>query len=100
MSSACESQPQTEPGVDVESPGVVIYVLDPSGRAAVDLATEIPHSTERLTANYEQAPKGLFCRDLLDPDVDAYPSVSSTRSCEGGPSTGLLRVPRVLVARG
>ena len=70
---ACESQPQTEPGVDLDRPGVVFYVLDASGRAAVDVATDIPNSTERLMAEYEQAPKGLFCRDLLDPDVDAYP---------------------------
>lgn len=69
----CGTRTPTEPGAEVEDGNVVAYVLDASGRVAFDGATDIPGSTEGLLADYQRVPKGLFCRDLLDPDVDAYP---------------------------
>lgn len=37
------------------------------------MATDIPTSTEGLVEAYGNAPKGLFCRDLRNEDVEAYP---------------------------
>ena len=70
---ACELQPQTEPGFPLETAGVVIYVLDTSGWAAWTAGTDVPDSTEALLAAYQRSPKGLFCRDLLDPDLESHP---------------------------
>ena len=67
---ACDGPVPTGP---VEQGAVVIYVLDESGRSAWSSGTDIPNSTDSLRADYGRAPKRLFCRDLLDPEVDAYP---------------------------
>ena len=67
---ACDGPAST---ATVESGGTVIYVLDDSGRAAWNSATDIPSSTDDLLKTYDRVPKGLLCRDLLDPEVDAYP---------------------------
>ena len=67
---ACGGPPATAP---VEYGGTVIYVLDESGRAVWDSATDIPDSTDGVLSAYDRAPKGLLCRDLLDPQIDAYP---------------------------
>jgi hypothetical protein len=69
---ACHTRSPNEP-VEVEEAGVIVYVLDTTGRAAYDIATDIPESTENLMARYAAAPKGLYCRDLLNEDIDAYP---------------------------
>ena len=80
---ACTVEPTTEPPSTLETGSAVIYILDASGRAAFDVATDIPGSTERLMARYDQVPKGLLCRDLLAADVDAYPfSQRSTPSAD------------------
>ena len=61
------------PDTAVERGAMVIYVLDESGRSAWSGGTDIPGSTDSLLADYDRVPKGLFCRDLLDPETDAYP---------------------------
>lgn len=61
------------PDPSVEQGAMVIYVLDGSGRSAWSTGTDIPGSTDSLLADYDRVPKGLFCRDLLDEDVNAYP---------------------------
>jgi hypothetical protein len=61
------------PTAQVERGAMVIYVLDESGRSAWSSGTDIPNSTDVLLADYGRAPKDLFCRDLLDPEVEAYP---------------------------
>ena len=69
----CSTRTPTEPGQGTEEGGVIAYVLDVDGRAAYDVATDIPASTEGLVEAYRNAPKGLFCRDLRNEDVEAYP---------------------------
>ncbi len=64
---ACEAISTTEPGFPLEDAGLVIYVLDSSGRSAWTGGTDQPHSTEGLIESYQAAPHGLYCRDLLDP---------------------------------
>jgi hypothetical protein len=64
---ACTGVPQTEPGFQLDPTGVVVYVLDESGTAAWTAGTDIPGTTEQLLEAYEAAPKGLFCRDLREP---------------------------------
>ncbi len=67
---ACDGPPST---ADEERGAMVIYVLDESGRSAWSGGTDIPNSTDSLLADYDRVTKGLLCRDLLDPEVDAYP---------------------------
>ncbi len=50
-----------------------MYVLDSTGRAAYNAATDIPDSTESLMERYRAAPHGLYCRDLLSGDPNACP---------------------------
>ena len=69
----CSTRFPAEPGEGTEEGGLVAYVLDADGRAAYDAATDIPASTEGLLEAYRNAPKGLFCRDLRNEDVEAYP---------------------------
>ncbi len=69
---ACQTAPVTEP-VQVEDAGVIVYVLDATGRSAYDVATDIPRSTEELLDRYQAAPSGLYCRDLLTPDLGPFP---------------------------
>lgn len=57
----------------VEDGNLVVYVLDATGWAAWGAGVDIPASTHGLMTGFERAPDGLLCRDLLDPDVDAYP---------------------------
>lgn len=72
---ACDRPGPPAPGstAPIEFGGWVIYVLDETGRAAWNSATDIPSSTDGLRSAYDRAPKGLLCRDLLDEEVDAYP---------------------------
>lgn len=71
---ACGGPPSTADTTQpVEYGATVIYVLDESGRAAWTTGSDIPDSTDDLRSDYDRAPKGLLCRDLLDPEVDAYP---------------------------
>ena len=71
---ACGLHTPTTPQLgQVEDANVVAYVLDTSGRAAWTIGTDIPGSTRQLELSYRNAPKGLFCRDLLDPDVATHP---------------------------
>lgn len=65
---ACTLVPQPVPGVALETAGVVVYVLDDSGRA-VWHGGDVPDSTAELLAVYDSAPKGLKCRDLLSPGI-------------------------------
>ncbi len=58
---------------EFEDAGVTIYVLDTEGRAAWSAGTDGPGSTEELQSAHARVPSGLFCRDLLNPDVSAHP---------------------------
>jgi len=80
----CHTHTPTEPPDQLEEAGVIVYVLDTTGRAAYNAATDIPDSTESLMEGYQAAPKGLYCRDLLNPDFDPYPfSQGPTPSAHG-----------------
>lgn len=71
---ACQVRPQTKPGVELETGSMVVYVLDASGHAAVTGGTDVPGSTQTLMRSYDNVPKGLYCRDLLDfSDNSLYP---------------------------
>ena len=70
---ACVGRPQTEPGLQLDPAGVVIYVLDESGAAVWSAGTDVPDTTERLLEAYDRAPKELLCRDLMSPEVEAFP---------------------------
>lgn len=61
---ACDGIPRTEPDFPLDPVGVVIYVLDDSGKAVWTEGTDVPGSTDGLLEAYAQAEKGLFCRDL------------------------------------
>jgi hypothetical protein len=69
----CHTRTPTEPPNQLEQAGVIVYVLDSTGRAAYNAATDIPASTESLMERYQAVPHGLYCRDLLDGVSDAYP---------------------------
>ena len=42
-------------------------------RAIRPRATDIPDSTADLIARFAEVPRGLYCHELLDPEVNAYP---------------------------
>ncbi len=65
---ACRGEPRTEPDFQLDPTGVVVYVLDHTGRAAWSAGTDVPDTTSDLLALHEAAPHGLFCRDLMSPD--------------------------------
>ena len=69
----CHTRTPTEPPDQLEEAGVIVYALDTTGRAAYNVGTDVPASTERLMEQYQAAPKGLYCRDLLSGDPNAYP---------------------------
>lgn len=69
---ACASLPQTEPDFPLDPTGALAYVTDDSGTAAWVTGTDIPDRTENLLRIYEESPKGLYCRDLTDPDVETW----------------------------
>lgn len=67
---ACTGVPQTDPGFELDSPGMVFAVLDEAGLVAWSTGTDLPTSTDRLLEAYRSVPSGLHCRDLADPDRD------------------------------
>ncbi|MDH3302270.1 MAG: hypothetical protein OES24_17365 [Acidimicrobiia bacterium] len=69
---ACVGMPRTEPDFPLDPVGVVFYVIDEAGTTYSVDGTDLPDSTAALQAMYETAPKGLFCRDLLDDDADTH----------------------------
>lgn len=68
---ACAGVPRTEPGFELDPVGVVFYVVDDSRTVAWLDGTDVPDTTSALVAEYESAPKGLFCRDLRSADAGA-----------------------------
>ena len=80
---ACASFPQTAPDFPLDPAGVVAYVTDDSGSAAWVNGTDIPDRTETLFRIYEESPKGLFCRDLMSPDVETWFSSAGTTGPTG-----------------
>lgn len=62
---ACGTEPRTEPGFELDSGGVVVYVLDSSGRAVWEGGTDVPDTTRGLEEMYAAATHGLMCRDLM-----------------------------------
>ena len=67
---ACLGKPQTEGGFQLDPVGLVIYVLDGSGRAVWESGTDLPNTTGALLNIYQTAPHGRLCRDLIAPDND------------------------------
>ena len=66
---ACTGTPRTEPGFELDPVGVLFVVLDDVGTVAWTTGTDLPgddQALERLTAS---ATPGLFCRDLVDPEL-------------------------------
>jgi hypothetical protein len=63
----CRAVPQTEPGFEVDAGSMVFAVLNDEGLVSWAMGTDMPGTTARLMDVYEDAPKGLLCRDLLDP---------------------------------
>jgi hypothetical protein len=72
----CLLVPQTAPDFPLESAGVVFLVVSNNGDVASMSGTDMPSSTPQLLAMYEQARKGMLCRDLFDADV-AHPFAAS-----------------------
>lgn len=70
---ACVGVPRTKPGFRLDPVGVVIYVLDTSGRAVWSAGTDVPETTDRLLQAYDRSTKALSCRELMGPDVNAFP---------------------------
>ena len=79
---ACAGIPRTEGDFQLDPVGIVIYVIDDVPTVAWLPGTDVPSTTERLLAIYDETPKGLYCRDLLaeDPSTwfDGYASVPAT----------------------
>ena len=69
---ACAGVPRTEPDFQLDTTGVVVYVLDEPGTSVWEAGTDIPTTTGQLLEAYDRAPKGLFCRDLRSPQ-DGHP---------------------------
>lgn len=69
---ACAGIPQTEPDFPLDPVGVLIYVVDDTGTAAWTSGTDVPDTTASLEAIYAATPKGMFCRDLLSPDLAGW----------------------------
>jgi len=70
---ACGGPPTAPASTSVDYAGTVIYVLDETGRAVWTSGTDVPGPTADLLRTYQRVPKGLFCRDLLTPETDAFP---------------------------
>ena len=70
---ACGGDCLTDDSVVECGGGTVFYVIDESGRAAWTSGTDVPGTTDDLIELFREAPKGLFCRDLLSPEVSAFP---------------------------
>lgn len=68
---ACRGVPQTEPGFETEAGGMVFAVLNDDGLVSWAIGTDMPDTTARLMEVYADAPSGLLCSDLLDPDTPA-----------------------------
>lgn len=69
---ACAGFPQTEPDFPLDPAGILIYVVDEAPTIAWLAGTDVPDSSETLIREYELSPKGLYCRDLLDPDTNMW----------------------------
>lgn len=69
----CSVQTPTTPSLGpIEHANLVVYVLDATGLAAWNMASDIPGSTDELRRVHDLVP-GLFCRDLLGPEADVHP---------------------------
>ncbi len=68
---ACAGTPRTEPGFELDGVGVLFAVLDDAGTAAWATGTDLPSDDRGLGRLIETAPSGLFCRDLVDPELQA-----------------------------
>lgn len=80
---ACQMVPRPAPGFELETAGVVVYVLDNLGRAVWRIG-DVPDSTADLHAAYEAVPDGLYCRDLASQDLDVALFHSDSGSSEDG----------------
>lgn len=65
---ACAGLPQTTPGFQLDSVGIVFLVLDDDGAVSATWGTDVPDSTPALEAMYDEVGTGLSCRDLVDSD--------------------------------
>ena len=81
---ACMLRSNTASGFSLEDAGIVIYVLDATGRSAWSAGTDVPGATAGLSNAYAVAPHGLFCRDLLNPEVQAYLFSAYGRPADSG----------------
>lgn len=70
---ACSLEPDTAPDFQLDEGGIVIYVLDADGHTAWSAGSDVPDSTTALAQALALAGTDLMCRDLMDPDVMAYP---------------------------
>lgn len=79
---ACAGIPQTEKDFQLDTVGIVFYVIDDTPTVAWLPGTDVPDTTEGLLSIYDETPKDLYCRDLLaeDPSTwfDGYGSVPAT----------------------
>lgn len=69
---ACVLWPQADPGLALEAAGVVAYVTDDEGTAAWVAGTDTPGTTEQLRGVYDASSKGLYCRDLVNPEYQYW----------------------------
>lgn len=79
---ACGLESQTEPDFELDAAGIVIYVLDPSGRAVWEAGTDLPSTTRGLEEVYASATHGLMCKDLM---ADEYAGDTNHFSGVGRP---------------
>ncbi|MGB8360801.1 MAG: hypothetical protein WCE80_05330 [Acidimicrobiia bacterium] len=80
---ACEAIPQTAPDFELDTAGILVYVIDDAPTVAYLIGTDVPRDAAQLKAVYDASPKGLYCRDLLDENVVTWFSGVGTR-----PDTG------------
>lgn len=80
----CLGKPRTRPDFPLDPVGVVFYVIDDDGTSYSIEGTDVPDTTATLRALHDEAPAGLFCRDLLDDSVDAGMFSAAGRPPVGG----------------
>ena len=69
----CSLVPNTSPDLQLDEGAIVVYVLDATGRSAWSAGTDVPGSQAGLADALALAGTDLLCKDLMDPEVMAYP---------------------------
>lgn len=76
---ACEAIPQTAPDFQLDTAGILIYVIDDAPTVAYLMGTDVPRNAAQVMDVYDATAKGLFCRDLMDESIATWFSGVGTR---------------------